>query len=300
MDNTNCSGWYGFETVFLGNKSIEINNVSIGVSDEATQNYGLLGLGYKTQTDTLTMSMVDQGLIHHNAYSVYLGSSNVFDNGHTSDEGSILFGAIDHANYIGSLTLLPIASPNDNVNVVLNTLSIANLTTGSNKTLATGHSPALFDTGTTHLVIPQEIYDALIDQIEVLEYDSDSSQLIGDCFELFTVGLTFDFMGLEMTFALGDFICSNGLSRDDGKCVLGIDGFDSDGFILGDTFLNHVYFAADLSNHQIALAYVNFKNGDADYEEDVELIESSIPSATSAKYYHQSSATASKLVVQTS
>ncbi|GMG49513.1 unnamed protein product [Ambrosiozyma monospora] len=245
------------------------------------------------------MSMVDQGLIQQNAYSVYLGSSNVFDNGHTSDEGSILFGAIDHAKYIGSLTLLPIASPNENVNVVLNQISIANLITGSNKTLATGLSHALIDTGTTYLLVPQEIYDALIDQIEVLEYDSDCSRIIGNCFELFTVGLTFDFMGLQMTFALGDFISDNGSSREDGKCVLGIDGFDSDGFILGDTFLNHVYFAADLSNHQIALAYANFKRGNVDYEEDTELIVGSIPSATSAKYYHQSSATATKLVVQT-
>ncbi|GMG56423.1 unnamed protein product [Ambrosiozyma monospora] len=267
----------------LGTDNIEIDGVEIkdcyiAVSDEASENYGVLGIGPVNLEVTtrnadsfvynnLQLTMKAQGLISKNTYSIYL------DEFTDTNSAAVLFGGIDHNKYVGDLGLLPIASANERIDVILNSISVSN-GSGEKYTFASGAATALLDTGTAKTLLPTEIVQALSSYVG----RDDGSNLIANCEDIADVDLTFEFLGHEITVPLLGFV----QGKTGNQCTIGIQ--DSDTIILGDTFLSGAYFVADLDSNQVALAVANLESAD----ENIEPIVDTIPSATMAPNYSQS------------
>lgn len=69
-----------------------------------------------------------------------------------------------------------------------------------------------------------------------------------------------------------------------GKCYLPCISQDSSFFILGDSFMRHVYTVFDLDDKEISIAQANFNST----IEDIEEISSTVPSAVRAPQYYSS------------
>ncbi|GME74412.1 unnamed protein product [Ambrosiozyma monospora] len=298
MDGTGANGTWGTDVVNVN--GAQIDDVFIAQSDETNENYGVLGIGYqtsKTGYDTLPMSMKKQGLINQNTYSIYL------DDYTATDSAVVLFGAIDHNKYIGNLGLLPVASPNKQLDVYLNKIIASKLGSPfdtatdstsntssmsrnivSNSTIATGSMKALLDTGASNSQFPGDVIEAFMDEFNLKNY---SNILAGNCSDIDQFDLTFDFMGFKLSVPLSGFISA----QYGDICMLSISKTKHDYVTLGDSFLRNVYYVVDLDNNQIALALANL---DSDSEsssetivddEDIEVISGTIPSATPAPNY---------------
>ncbi|GMF07401.1 unnamed protein product [Ambrosiozyma monospora] len=178
MDGTGANGTWGQDTVTI--QGVEIKDVYIAQSDEADENYGVLGIGYRNNEatnndydsepdftyDNLPITMKNQGLIYKNTYSIYL------DEASDTDSAILLFGAIDHAKYTGDLGLLPIATNSIELDVFLNGISMSD--GDSNVTIATGSARALLDTGTSYTEFPTDVLSAILDQIGASVSEDDS------------------------------------------------------------------------------------------------------------------------------
>ncbi|GMG21099.1 unnamed protein product [Ambrosiozyma monospora] len=297
-DNTGANGTWGQDTVTI--QGVEIKDVYIAQSDEADENFGVLGIGYKSNEatntnlgnsdftyDNLPITMKNQGLIYKNTYSIYLDETS------DTDSAVLLFGAIDHDKYIGDLGLLPIATNSTELDVFLNGIYMSD--GDSNVTIATGSDRALLDTGTSLTDLPSDVLEAILDQIGA----STSKDKAGTdvytvkCSSLKDQTFTFDFMGYELTVPVSGFV-----TKKSGKtCTLGFEASEEGSdvnYIFGDSFLSNVYFVADLDDNEIAIGVANTEST----SEDLEAISDSIPSATQAPEY-SSTQDASGLKLQT-
>ncbi|GMG19435.1 unnamed protein product [Ambrosiozyma monospora] len=302
-DNTGANGTFGLDDISL--HGIRIKNVSIAVSDQTDENYGVLGIGYMREettddTDTynrpftydnLPVTMKKQGLIHKNTYSIYL--DNPSTNADNSDDRTavLLFGAIDHDKYVGDLGLLPIAS-NDTIelDVVLNSIEIehsssssslskaqTNTTSTTTYLIASGAIRSLLDTGTSNTLFSNNLISAITSYVG--KYDKKNDLISGKCSDIEEYNLIFNFKGYELKVPLSGFLTE----KDGSTCQLGISSAGDENMLtLGDTFLSNVYFVADLDDNQIAIALANLNST----TENLEAIEGTIPSATSAINYH--------------
>ncbi|GMG26625.1 unnamed protein product [Ambrosiozyma monospora] len=283
-DNTGANGSWGQDTVTI--QGVEIKDVYIAQSDEADENYGVLGIGYRNDEatnfdtesaftyDNLPITMKNQGLIYKNTYSIYL------DEASDIDSAILLFGAIDHDKYTGDLGLLPIATNSTELDVFLNGIYMSD--GNSNVTIATGSDRALLDTGTSLTVLPSDVLEAILDQIGASTSNDDFglTTYTANCSSLKDQTFTFDFMGYELIVPVSGFV----IDMSGKTCTLGFEtseeGSDVN-YIFGDSFLSNVYFVADLDDNEIAIGLANTESTG----EDLEAITDSIPSATQAPEY---------------
>ncbi|GMG20907.1 unnamed protein product [Ambrosiozyma monospora] len=297
-DNTGANGTWGQDTVTI--QGVEIKDVYIAQSDEADENYGVLGIGFRnleaTNSDTATESaftydnlpitMKNQGLIYKNTYSIYL------DEYSDTDSAILLFGAIDHDKYTGDLGLLPIATNSTDLDIFLNGIYMSD--GNSNVTIAIGSAPVVLDTGSSLTALPSDVLEAILDQIgaSTSKDKSGSATYTAKCSSLKDQTFTFDFMGYKLIVPVSGFV----IDMSGKTCTLGFQSSESIGFdyIFGDTFLSNVYFVADLDDNEIAIALANTGST----TEDLEAITDSIPSATQVPGY-SSTQTGSDLILQT-
>ncbi|GME84926.1 unnamed protein product [Ambrosiozyma monospora] len=300
-DHTGANGTFGTDVITLD--GTQIHNVTIAVSDEADENFGVLGIGFMGDEstnssfnydqpftyDNLPVTMKKQGLIHKNTYSIYLDNPSA-DMNDTDDRSAVLlFGAIDHDKYVGDLGLLPISS-NDTIelDVILNSIEIESSTSSSkakaktNSTstatylLASGAIRTLLDTGTSNTLFPNNLISAITSYVG--KYESKKDVISGKCSDFEKYTLIFNFQGYNLSVPLSGFISN----KDGSTCELGISSAGEYEMVtLGDTFLSNVYFVADLDDGQIAIALANSNST----TENLEAIVGTIPSATSAINY---------------
>nr|BAE91902.1 Yapsin1 [Ogataea minuta] len=313
-DDSFAKGTWGTDDVTFN--GVTVDQLSMAIADETNSSMGVLGIGLKGLETTysgdvtnaytyenLPYKMQSQGLISKPVYSVYLNDSE-------SSAASILFGAVDHDKYTGTLTLLPIINTAESLGYstpVRLEVTLSKLYTGSssNKTavsIASGAAAALLDTGTTLTYVPSDIISTIVDQYG-FQYSSSVGTYVAKCDSLDDAEIVFDFQGTKIWVPFSSFAVSlttNGGSQSS-YCALGLMDSGDDTFTLGDSFLNNVYFVADLENLQIAIAPANLDST----SEDIEVVsDSGIPSAKSASAYSSSwgasgSAVASSLSVQT-
>ncbi|GMF07252.1 unnamed protein product [Ambrosiozyma monospora] len=150
QDGTGANGTWGTDNVEIS--GVDISDVYIAVSDEASENFGVLGIGYRNDEstadarnenpftyDNLPISLKNQGLISKNAYSIYL------DDKTQTNTANLLFGAIDHSKYYGRLGLIPIASDSTELDIILNSVSLHDNSDQSDRAMAKGAQRALLD-----------------------------------------------------------------------------------------------------------------------------------------------------------
>lgn len=292
-DTSFASGVWGQDVLHL--EDLNVTGLSFAVANRTNSTVGVLGIGLPGLEATYTGSsgssymyanfplvLKRSGAIKSNSYSLFLNSLD-------AEQGSILFGAVDHSKYSGPLYALPLVNTLEDkgypqpvqFDVTLQGLSLVSQDTNNTKQLLQQNVPALLDSGTTMTYLPAPIVNTVASSISAT-YSERLGMFVLPCpstrqsEKYNTTQLVFDFGGFQINTTLGDFIIkSNTL------CTLGLIPQDTNSVVLGDTFLTHAYVVYDLDNRQIGLAPANF-NSD---EPNIELITNGIPNTTRATGY---------------
>lgn len=231
----------------------KLKNQSLGLVNNPSAGEAVFGVGMiDNESSNVTyvnvpQNLKDQGLIEHNAYSMFL------DN-YTTTTGRILFGGIDEKKFNGSLKVVKLTSDRS-FNVNLDSIAVGN------QNIDSLNLSVLLDTGTTFCYLPMSlgtqianIYGATFDNSSGLFFMSESNSSQPD--------VTFRIGGVEITVPQSEMVIESSVIVPDedsvGPYVLGIVPSDDSPFILGDTFLRSAYIVFDIENLQVALAQANF------------------------------------------
>ncbi|CAI4046102.1 aspartyl protease SKDI_12G1680 [Saccharomyces kudriavzevii IFO 1802] len=300
-DGTFASGTFGTDILDLSD--LNVTGLSFAVANETNSTMGVLGIGlpelevtYSGSTasssrrpytyDNFPMVLKNSGAIKTNAYSLYLNDSD-------AKHGTILFGAVDHSKYAGTLYTVPIVntlsasgfSSPIQFDVTINGIGIS-YPDNSQKTLTTTQIPALLDSGTTLTYLPQAVVAMIADELDA-QYSSRLGYYVLDCpSNSNSTQIVFDFGGFHINASLSSFILNAG-----NICLLGIIATD-DTTILGDSFLTNAYVVYDLDNLEISMAQAQYNITN----ENIEVITSSIPSAIKAPGYTSTWSTSASIV----
>lgn len=296
-DRTFATGFWGTDTVGFGN--VNVTNLSIAIANRTSSQVGVLGIGlpglettnvgstvsYSSayQYENLPMRLKSTGIINTNAYSLFLNKAG-------SLTGTVLFGAVDHAKYSGSLQLLPVLrlalqgrdlAP-QRLQIVLSGVLIH----GNQQNVSISSAPitALLDSGTTYSYFPSNVVNNIVNLLGAQISPASSIYQVSCNYINDGYNVTFSFSGVTIDVPLSSWILK---SRD--TCYLtifslGSSSSTSPSVILGDNFLQSAYVVYDLENYQIALAPVVYTD-----QEDIEVISSTIPLAVTAAGYSSTS-----------
>ncbi|WEJ96020.1 aspartyl protease [Yamadazyma tenuis] len=281
-DGTSAEGIWGYDDVKISNATV--NNLSFAVSNDTSSNIGVLGIGlamlevtYSSGTsnaytyENLPARLASQNIIAKNAYSLYLGSSD-------SKTGTVLFGAVDHAKYSGTLQTVPIVNTLESygyespIRLEINVDEISLTNSDSVQVNSNGYT-ALLDSGSTLSYFPQSLLEKTASTLG-LDYSNSVGAYLIDCDVSGDTSIDFTFSGINISCPISHFV----VQVTSGTCAFGIlaQSSSSDYLLLGDNFLRNAYVVYDLEDLTISLAQVNHSD-----EEDIEVISSNIPQASS-------------------
>ncbi|RAO69067.1 uncharacterized protein BHQ10_005079 [Talaromyces amestolkiae] len=252
---------------------------------------GVMGIGFDTN-EAITAekngqpypNFVDvlksENVISTKAYSLWLNDLD-------ASTGSCLFGGYDTKKFSGNLLTVPIQPDESSgeltsMTVAWTALGVTTKSGSQTITSSSFKSPALLDSGTTVSIVPNDIYDALVQFFDATE--DQAGDAIVQCSLLDNSGtLDFTFGGSDgpvvkvpfSEFALPATTSTGAQATfNDGSlaCFLGLQGTGSDPttqlpVILGDTFLRSAYVVYDLDNKQISLAQTIFNATDSNVVE---------------------------------
>ncbi|KAI0011777.1 acid protease [Xylariaceae sp. FL0662B] len=286
VDGSGASGDYVSDTLTIGESTLD--QFQFGIGYESTSEQGILGVGYAVNEvqvgragldayDNLPMKMVSAGQIQKNAYSLWLNDLD-------ANKGSILFGGVDTAQYVGSLQTLPIQSNNgvfSEFMITLTSVALGNTTIANDQALA-----VLLDSGSSLTYLPDTMVETIYNQINA-QYDPDQGAAYVPCSladETATLDFTFTEpkISVEMNELVIDLMSSDGrrptFSNGQAACLFGICPAGSGTNVLGDTFLRSAYVVYDLDENEISIAQTNFNATDSNVKEIAS--GSAIPDAT--------------------
>ncbi|KAG0668474.1 hypothetical protein C6P45_004634 [Maudiozyma exigua] len=295
---------YGDTTFARGVWDLNVTGLSFAVANRSNSTVGVLGIGLpglevtytgagtgrSYQYDNFPLVLKRSGAIESNVYSLYLNDSD-------SSHGTVLFGAVDHSKYEGSLNTIPLVNTLKangfqsavQFDVTLQGIGMTFENGTSDKTLTTTKIPALLDSGTTLTYLPDSIVSVIAKQIGV-SFSSRLGYYTIPCPEtssktaemLDSTQLVFDFGGFYINATLKDFL----VRASETTCLLGIVPQTAHSALLGDSFLSNAYVVYDLENKEISLAQAKYDSNTPNIEV-VSSGASSIPSATRAPLYSQ-------------
>lgn len=280
-DSSFANGSYAYDNIVIGGKTVQNANFAVAnQTNSTTAVWGIGLLGSEAVVDTINtdgsfsptypnipLQMKNQGIISQNAYSLWLNDVN-------AEEGSLLFGGVDHAKYTGTLQTVPLLSTirGTQPNTFTVALSDLSLYQGTNSAvIASMKIGALLDSGSSFTSLPSSVVDAVL---QTLGGSYTSGYVIVPCAS--SGGLTFDIAGIKVDVPFSQMM----FQLSSVQCILGIIP-DNTYTILGDTFLRSVYSVYDIDSLEIALAPVVYNATDS----NVEAITSGIPSASQAPEY---------------
>lgn len=269
---------WGHDSVVVG--GVEVKDMSFGLTKD--MDYGVFGIGlmYGELTkifdnqiyENLPLKMKSLGLINRAAYSVFLNSTN-------ATTGVVLFGGVDHAKYEGQLTTMPMVFDEYTVEgIVLRDFYIAE--NGSRKYNMTNSTTyqATLDIDSRFSSFPMGLVDHFVDVLDG-SYDKSINAYQVPCIGHSDISLVFDFSGKVIEVPYSEFITTHR-----GRCVIAEERYATK-FKLGVNFMRSVYAVFDMEDKTISLAQAKYSNDD----EDLEAISNTIPSATRAPHYLETS-----------
>lgn len=291
-DGTDANGVWGHDDVIIGNTTVK--SLSFAVANETSSNVGVLGIGLigleVTSSFTgssgqsggytylnLPLKLKDDGIIHKNVFSLYLGEES-------DSLGLILFGAVDSAKYSGTLQTVPMVNSYSQytdtpirIEVALNAMQIES---GSkNYTISSKAHAVVLDTGSTYSYIFEDMLENVANTVGA-RYSSSAGAYVMSCIDDDNAKITLDFSGNKLEIPLSA-IQAPALSNGN-TCFLTLlpQISDSRYVLFGDNILRHMYIVYDLDDYEVSFAQVKFTN-----DENVEVVTSSIPLALKAPNY---------------
>ncbi|KAM5346757.1 hypothetical protein ACJ41O_009762 [Fusarium nematophilum] len=318
LDTRRIRGDYFEDSVTIDGKTIK--NQQLGLAVRSVRPTGIMGLGFSanvaadSEYPTILDNMVSQGYIDTPAFSLWL-------NDLTADQGTVLFGGIDKAKFVGKLATLPLKADPESLNGNITSFTVTMegfevKTPDDDINLDEMNADAILDSGSTICLLPdsqvQDIWDEFdvrnIEDLQVPFVDCAYADDKGD-------GITFDFkfdgktisvpmkeMVINAFEEIQDDIKSDPTLREyfdgwDGVCMFGIGsaadyGVSSSSFaLLGDTFLRSAYVVYDLANQQLGIAEANLNTDDSDIVE-LKANDSDLPDVSGVASKSNPSATA--------
>lgn len=287
-DGTFAEGYWAQDTLGLG--SANILDANFAVVNYTDLGFGVFGIGLEGLESTFTgyssgytyqnvpVQLKAQGVIHKTLYSLYLNTADAL-------KGSVLFGAVDHAKYSGTLQTVPVvnvyAQYYDNpirLDVVLDSITLES--SSLNVSVTSSHIPALLDSGTTFTYLPTSILSAFVSLMSGSYSLSAGLYRVSCNYDSSSLYAIFNFSGAEIKVPLSDLIVTYS-----SQCYLGVleQSSTAGGYeyaVLGDNFLRNAYLVYDLEDYQVSLAQAKYTD-----DEDVEVVTSSVPLAVSAALY---------------
>ncbi|EGW31352.1 uncharacterized protein SPAPADRAFT_141168 [Spathaspora passalidarum NRRL Y-27907] len=274
-DGSDATGIWGFDNVFIGDTKVA--NLSFAVANETSSDVGVLGIGLsglETTTqfgyvyENLPLKMRNQGLINRALFSIYLGQAN-------DNKGSILFGAIDHAKFLGNLVTLPMQRTYQQVSVPvriqigLDSVNLQGVSGSSSSSLLSDSTGVVLDTGSTLSYVSADVLQALGEALGGT-YNRRSHAYIVNCNQPKGATLNLGFSNQTIKVPVSDLL----IQATSSQCYLGVlaQSTATSYMLFGDNILRHAYVVMDLDGFEVSLAPVNFTN-----DEDIEVISSTVP-----------------------
>ncbi|GAP83820.1 putative aspartic-type endopeptidase [Rosellinia necatrix] len=197
---------------------------------------GILGLA--TSSDTWLSAVKNAELIDANVFGISLSR-----NSDGTNDGEIVFGALNPNKYTGDITYSPVKS-NSAWTILMDNILVSGSSAGF-----TGRS-AYIDTGTSFVFGPPDDVEAMYKLIP------GSSSKDGSAYTIpcdTDSKIAFTFSGQSWNVSSKDFISP---PNSNGICTGNIYGMEyvPGGWLLGDVFLKNVYSVFDVDNGQIGFA----------------------------------------------
>ncbi|PGH10772.1 hypothetical protein AJ80_07422 [Polytolypa hystricis UAMH7299] len=280
-DGTGAVGDYVTDTLRLSNATLK--DFQFGVGYESSSQEGVLGIGYMANEvqvaqggksyPNLPQAMVDDKLIHSKAYSLWLNDLD-------ASKGSILFGGVNKAKYVGNLSTVPILKPKkgpyQQLVIAMTGINMKGSSNGQN--LSSGSLPvaALLDSGSTLMYLPDAIAANIYETIGATYEPSLGAAYVPCNMSSNNTKLEFEFSGATISVGMDELVIDLSPSQDgngptftngEPACTFGIAPAGSGTCILGDTFLRSAYVVYDLSNHEISIAQTKFNSTTNDIHE---------------------------------
>ena len=293
------TGFWGQDDVTIGN--VTVKGLDFGVQNVSNKYFGSLGLGlpewestYENASDphiyeNLPMKLTSQGAISKIAYSVYHRPSSYYN----VNNGTLLFGAVDHAKYSGNLTTLPMIKHNSTGVTIASNLSSDNfirerhlqvLLHGIGFSISTKKGFITALANNTYFAAFDPLYDVSYFPKPILEA---MGQTLGGqfveglkffvpCLDDENVVFVFDFGGTTLRVPLSSLLRRSGYS-----CALNVLPLpeNEDFVILGQDILKHAYLVFDLEDREISIAQVKLSKK-IDIQEIVSLVPSAVKGST--------------------
>lgn len=269
VDGSGAAGNYLSDALQFGGATLD--NFQFGVGTTSTSDIGVLGIGYainevqvnragRRPYPNLPQALVNSGRINSNAYSLWLNDLD-------ASTGSILFGGVDTAKYIGNLVTVPVIPTQgiySELAVALSSISFNGKSVGSSSTLP---AAVLLDSGTSLIYLPDQIASNIYSQANIV---LDQGVAYGYCDNAnLNQNISFTFSGQTISVPMNELYIPLGTNSrgqpvtfQNGKtaCIFGIAPSGGSTILLGDTFLRSAYVVYDLQNNQISLAPTNFNS----------------------------------------
>lgn len=205
------------------------------------------GFGLRSVYNNVPASLYAQGYIESPTFSLYLNSVD-------AQQGSVLFGALDHSRYQGQLYTVPRTS-NSRYNIALDSISVGGSQyRGSTTTL---------DSGTTLGSLPDNICSGLADELGLtLNYQYGAYVTYPGSYDPETQ-VVFTFSGVQFPVRLEDLLIDSeklGPPLPSGLKIFAFGPSSQTGnqVIFGDIFLRNFYVVYDMNNKNIGLALADF------------------------------------------
>jgi len=257
-DGSSASGNYAQDTVSLGDDTnLTLRNANFAYSATSKTTPQVCGIGLTDNESSnhrysnLPVQLKEQGHTTATVYAMRLGTRG--------SPGQLTFGGLDHSQYDGQLQTVPLVS-SSSFTVALDSVRLGN------RTIYGTRQNVLLDSGTTNLIIPADMADAILDGIQpgrkwipTTGYTVDCAQVTNDkYFEL-------EFSGARILLPFtnivsAEYLTQNGEVPTHGTCGLGIQTSTGSLVILGDRFLTSAYVVYDLDNREVSLANARATN----------------------------------------
>ncbi|KAH9837508.1 putative aspartic-type endopeptidase opsB [Teratosphaeria destructans] len=261
-DGSGAVGDYATDVVSFG--GISLKNQQFGIGYSSSSGEGVIGIGYaineaateygsQLEYANVPRKLVEEGYIQSNAYSLWLNDLD-------SSEGSILFGGVNTAKYTGSLESLPIIKEDGIYAEFIIALTAVGENGTSGSIAKNVNSPALLDSGTSLMYLPDSITQSIYNSLGA-QYDSSEGAAFVSC-DLANSDATIDltFSSPTIRIAMSELVIVAGEDRGQEICILGISPAGGTTPVLGDTFLRSAYVVYDLYNNEIGLAQTDFNS----------------------------------------
>lgn len=248
-----CSGFLGNDVLTLGETKVpnQIFGQAVQLADffAGQKMDGILGLAYQSIAEDGVLppvqNMIRQKLITEPIFSVWMKTT--LSDGEVG--GEIIFGGVDTTKYTGDFTYLPVTKQG------YWQITMDGVSVGSKTIKPSGGYQVISDTGTSFLVGPETVIDALAQQIPGVQY-TQGAYIIDCSVDKSTLpDMNFIFGGKSFAVPAVDYVIEIKQPGAD-VCLIAMQGGNAGGidWILGDTWIRGWYHIFDFGQNRVGLA----------------------------------------------